>query len=343
MSSTTITEPLHLLKDSDLSARRLQELLGLAAVLKTARGSGTEVPLLRGKTFALLFEKPSTRTRCAFEVACYELGAHCTYIDPASSHLGVTESIEDTARVLAGYYSGIAFRGFAQDSVESLARSAGVPVWNALTDVWHPTQALADLLTIQEHRHSDAERPSVCFVGDGNDNVVHSLLVAGALLGLDIRVACPSVLRPQPGIVLAARERAAHSGGSILVTDDVDAAIAGVDFLYTDVWVSMGESAELLRERIRLLAPYRVDRSVVDRTGNPDVKFLHCLPAVHDRETKVGAEVFAKGGLDGAEVTDDVFQSAHSLVFEQAENRLHTIKAVMLQSLAQGDPTTGES
>lgn len=343
MSSTITTQPLHLLKDTDLSIERLRELLGLAAALKIARRSDTDVPLLRGRAFALLFEKPSTRTRCAFEVACYELGARCTYIDPSSSRLGVTESIEDTARVLGRYYDGIALCGFAQKSVELLARWGGVPVWNALTDVWHPTQALADLLTVQETHPSKDSRPSLCFVGDGNHSVVNSLLVTGALLGLDLRVACPPALQPQRAIVVAARERAARSGGSILVTDDVDDAVEGVDFLYSDVWVSMDEPAAALRGRIRLLTPYRIDQSVIDRTGNPGVKFLHCLPAIHNGESEVGAQVFTEYGLDGAEVTDDVFQSARSLAFEQAENRLHTIKAIMLQSLAQGDPTPGEA
>lgn len=323
----------HLRKDTDLTSGELDMLLEFATRLKATRRAGTSRQLA-GRTIAVLFEKPSTRTRSAFEVAAYEEGAHCTYIDPSSSHLGSTESIEDTARVLGRYYDGIAFRGFAQATVDTLAAHAGVPVWNALTDIWHPTQALADLLTIQEHHHSRSPA-TVCFVGDGNDNVVHSLLVSGALRGLDVRVACPPSLRPDPGVVREARERAARTGGKVLVTDDVDEAVRDADFLYADMWVSMGEPREQWAERVPLLLPYRIDQMLVDRTGNPDVKILHCLPALHDRNTTLGEEMFTRYGLDGAEISDDVFRSPRSIVFDQAENRLHTIKAVLLRSLGE--------
>ncbi|AGW41083.1 ornithine carbamoyltransferase [Leifsonia xyli subsp. cynodontis DSM 46306] len=333
MSTATTAGLRHLRKDTDLTFDELTTLLELAGQLKATRHAATP-PRLAGRTIAVLFEKPSTRTRSAFEVAAYDEGAHCTYIDPANSHLGATESVEDTARVLGRYYDGIAFRGFAQASVDTLAVHAGVPVWNALTDTWHPTQALADLLTIHEHHHA-ATPAKVCFVGDGNDNVVHSLLVSGALRGLDVRVACPAALRPDPGIVQEAHERATRTGGKILVTDDIDEAVRDADFLYADVWVSMGEPPERWAERVPLLHPYRIDRALVDRTGNPDVKILHCLPALHDRHTTLGEEMFTRYGLDGAEISDDVFRSARSVVFDQAENRLHTIKAVLLHSLTE--------
>ncbi|HEU5223193.1 MAG TPA: ornithine carbamoyltransferase [Candidatus Lumbricidophila sp.] len=330
--------PRHLLEDGDLGAEQIRHLLDVAAHLKEERKAGSEQRRLVGKNLALLFEKPSTRTRSAFEVATYEQGGHCTYIDPSSSHMGSSESIADTAAVLGRFYDGIAFRGFAQDTVETLALHAGVPVWNALTDRWHPTQALADLLTMQETHAGALKEVSLCFVGDGHDNVANSLLISGALLGMDIRVACPDTLRPEDTIIAEARRLAGVSGARILVTADVDQAVLGADYLYTDVWVSMGEPREAWAERIPLLRAYRIDQRLLDRTKNPQVKFLHCLPSIHDRDSQLGRELFADYGLDGAEVSDDVFRSAHSLVFEQAENRLHTIKAVILCSLNRLQP-----
>jgi ornithine carbamoyltransferase len=333
--------PRHLLKDLDTTLDDLNRLLDLAADLKSQRKTGSEQKSLSGKMIAILFEKPSTRTRSAFEVAIYEQGGSSTYIDPSDSHVGVSESIEDTATVLGRFYDGIAFRGYAQASVETLAGNAGVPVWNALTDVWHPTQALADLLTVRENSPKPLNQVSVCFAGDGHDNVANSLLVSGALAGLDIRIACPAQLRPDQNVMAAARERSERSDGRILVTDDIGQAVRGVDFLYTDVWVSMGENRTRWAERIPLLRPYRVDQAMIERTGNADVKFLHCLPSIHDQSSQLGRELHTEYDLDGAEVTDDVFRSARSLVFEQAENRLHTIKAVMLDSFT-GAPSAHE-
>ncbi|MBW4033669.1 MAG: ornithine carbamoyltransferase [Acidobacteria bacterium] len=333
-----MTEPIsprHLLKDTDLSSGQIQHLLDVASRLKSERREGHEQRRLIGTNLALLFEKASTRTRAAFEIAIYEQGGNCTYIDPASSHVGVSESIEDTAKVLGRFYDGIAFRGFEQADVEAIASAAGVPVWNALTDQWHPTQALADLLTMSESMASPLRERSVCFLGDGHDNVANSLMVSGALLGMDVRIACPATLRPDEGVVAAAQLDAAVSGGSVLVTDDIDVAISGADFLYTDVWVSMGEARERWAERIPLLRPFRIDASMLGRTGNPGVKFLHCLPSIHDRHSQLGQELFADYGLDGAEVSDEVFRSPQSLVFDQAENRLHTIKAVVVGSLTR--------
>jgi ornithine carbamoyltransferase len=335
--STTVSRLPHLLKDDDLDRTHQEQLLDAAARLKAARADGAEQPRLAGRTIAILFEKPSTRTRSAFEVAIYEQGGNCTYIDPASSHLGVTESIEDTAIVLGRLYDGIAFRGYAHTDVETLAQYAGVPVWNGLTDRWHPTQALADLLTMREHSTTSITQTSVCFLGDARDNVAHSLLTSGAIAGMDVRVACPDRLRPDSDITRIAERIADRSGGRVLVTADVDEAVRGADFLYTDVWVSMGEPPEAWAERIPLLRPYRVDRAMLERTGNPNVKFLHCLPAIHDQNSQLGRELAAAHGLDGAEVADDVFDSPQSIVFDQAENRMHTIKAVMLASLTGAD------
>jgi len=341
-TSTVASRLPHLLKDDDLTRTQLGQLLDTAARLKAARAARTERPTLVGRTVAVLFEKPSTRTRSAFEVAIYEQGGHCTYIDPASSHVGVTESIEDTAIVLGRLYDGIAFRGYAHADVETLAQYAGVTVWNGLTDRWHPTQALADLLTMREHATKPLPQTSVCFLGDARDNVAHSLLTSGAIAGMDVRVACPDRFRPDPEIVRAAEQIAVSSGGRVLVTADVDEAVRGADFLYTDVWVSMGEPREAWAERIPLLRPYRIDRAMLERTGNPDVKFLHCLPAIHDRNSQLGRELASGYGLEGAEVADDVFESPQSIVFDQAENRMHTIKAVMLTSLIAPDPDSDE-
>lgn len=342
MNASPSMPPRHLRKDSDLSAPELDQLLDLSREVKASLRGGLP-PRLSGRVIALLFEKPSTRTRAAFETAAYSLGAHCTYIDPASSHLGDSESVEDTGRVLGRYFDALAYRGTGQGAVETLADHSGIPVWNALTDVWHPTQALADLLTIEEHHDASRGAARVCFVGDGKDNVVHSLLVSGALRGLDLRVACPRQLRPRPDILELAQKRAELSGGRILITDEVDQAVRDADFVYADVWLSMGEDQSEWDERIRLLRPYRVDRTLLDRARNPDVRFLHCLPSPHDRGSAIGEHFFQLTGLEGMEVSDDVFRSAASLVFDQAENRRHTIAAVMLHSLADSRPPTGRA
>lgn len=342
--SSTMTSPsrlTHLLQDGDLTREQLEHLLDVAAYAKRERETGPEQQRLVGKTIAILFEKPSTRTRSAFEVAIAQQGGRSTYIDPASSHVGVTESIEDTAIVLGRLYDGIAFRGYAHSDVETLARHAGVPVWNGLTDRWHPTQALADLLTMREHGRRPLDRTAVCFLGDAHDNVANSLLVAGALMGMDVRIACPEALRPEEEIIQTAGRIASLSGGRVVVTADVDRAVAGADFLYTDIWVSMGEPRDRWAERIPLLRPYRVDAGMLDRTGNADVKFLHCLPAIHDENSQLGRELRAGWGLEGAEVADDVFRSSASVVFDQAENRMHTIKAVLLDSLNGHQPILG--
>ncbi|CAL9504607.1 Ornithine carbamoyltransferase, catabolic [Actinosynnema sp. ALI-1.44] len=326
--------PGSLLKELDLDQTAFLALVDAAAKLKRAKADGVEIPALTGKNIALVFEKSSTRTRCAFEVAAHDQGAHVTYLDPTGSHMGRDESVADTAKVLGRMFDGIEFRGFAQDTVELLADHAGVPVWNGLTDTWHPTQALADVLTMTEHHPGPVEEISFCFVGDGHNNVARSLLVTGALLGMDVRIAAPRELWPPDDVVAAARGLAETSGARVLVTDDPERGVAGVDFVYTDVWVSMGDSPQEWNTRVPLLLPYRVTERLMAATGNPAAKFLHCLPAVHDRSTAVGRQVHEGFGLDGAEVTDAVFTSDRSIVFDQAENRLHTIKAVLVAALA---------
>lgn len=330
----------HLLRDTDLSRQAYEQLLADATLLKRQWAAGTIVPRLLGRNIAVIFEKPSTRTRSAFEVALHDEGAGCTYMDSASSHLGSSESFEDTAKVLSRFYDGIAYRGFGQDSVDELANHASIPVWNALTNEWHPTQALADMLTMMETTTKPLQDIIVCFLGDGHDNVANSLMTSAAILGMDVRIAAPALLQPDPAVVAAAQEIAAQSGARVTVTTDVDDAIAGADYLYTDVWVSMGESEESWDQRVPLLTPYRIDASMMSRTGNPNTQFLHCLPSIHDSTTALGKKIFDRYGLDGAEVSNDVFRSAASRVYDQAENRMHTIKAVMLTSLAsmtQGD------
>ncbi len=326
--------PGSLLKELDLTKETFLDLVSQARGLKRAKASHTEHPLLKGKNIALVFEKSSTRTRCAFEVAAHDQGAHVTYLDPTGSHMGREESIPDTAKVLGRMFDAIEFRGFAQDTVETLAEHAGVPVWNGLTDSWHPTQMLADILTMTENFHGRIEDIKFAFVGDGHNNVARSLLITGALLGMDVRIAAPASLQPPADVIAKAHELAAESGARVLVTDDPEQAVAGVDFIYTDVWVSMGDSPEAWDTRVPLLAPYRVTAELMKATGNPDTKFLHCLPSIHDRTTTVGRRVHDQYGLDGAEVTDEVFSSQASVVFDQAENRLHTIKAVMIAGLA---------
>jgi ornithine carbamoyltransferase len=321
------------LKELDFTPDELNHLIGLSAQLKAAKAAGYERPTLAGRNIAIMFEKSSTRTRCAFEVAAHDQGAHVTTLDPGSSQLGKKETIKDTARVLGRMYDGIAHRGFAQDTVETLARCAGVPVWNALTNEWHPTQMLADVLTMREHSAKHPDDIAYCYLGDARNNVGRSLLVTGALLGMDVRIAAPESLWPDAALREQCEKLAAETGARTLVTEDLESAVREVDYLYTDVWVSMGEAPETWDDRIALLLPYQVNATVVRSTGNPAVKFMHCLPALHNRETDTGAQLFARTGLDGLEVTDDVFESPRSIVFDQAENRLHTIKAVMVATL----------
>ena len=328
----------HFLRELDFSAEEWGSLLDLAGELKAAKRSGCEVRRLVGRNIALVFEKTSTRTRCSFEVAAYDQGARVTYLDPSGSQLGHKESVADTARVLGRFYDGIEFRGSRQEHVETLAELSGVPVWNGLTDQWHPTQMLADQLTMLEH---SGGRPlgevSLAYLGDARNNVANSLLVSGALMGMDVRMVAPKELQTPQEVVDQAQQLANTSGARITITDDPVAGVAGVDFLYTDVWVSMGEPKEVWDERISLLRPYQVNRRLVEATGNPGVRFLHCLPAFHDRNTAVGAEIYDKTGMDGLEVTDDVFETEVNASFDQAENRMHTIKAVMVATLGQWD------
>jgi ornithine carbamoyltransferase len=323
----------HFLKLLDFTPQEIRFLLDLSRDLKRAKYTGTEQPRLEGKNIALIFEKASTRTRCAFEVAAFDQGAHITYLGPSGSHLGYKESVKDTARVLGRMYDGIEYRGFGQERVEELAAYSGVPVWNGLTDEFHPTQILADVLTMREFCPKPLEEMSLCYLGDGGNNMGNSLMVGSAKLGIDFRMASPESCRPEPELVEQCRSIAAGTGAEITLTDDVAEAVADADFLYTDVWVSMGDPESAWAERIEQLRPYRVTLDVVKQTGNPNVKFLHCLPAFHNRETVKGEEVFQKWGLDGIEVTEDVFESEHSVVFDQAENRVHTIKAVMVATL----------
>lgn len=321
------------LKELDYTPDEWRFLLDLAAELKRAKYAGSEQPRLTGKNLALIFEKTSTRTRCAFEVAAFDQGARVTFLDPASSQMGHKESIEDTARVLGRMYDGIEYRGSAHDKVETLAEYAGVPVWNGLTDDWHPTQTLCDLMTMREHSGKRDAEISFAYLGDARNNVANSLLVGGAMLGMDVRIVAPQELWNRPSVIASARELADATGARILHTESVAEGVADVDFLYTDVWVSMGEPKEKWAERIHLLRDYQVDMDVVKATGNPDVKFLHCLPAFHDLHTTVGREIFRETGMDALEVTDEVFESRHSIVFDQAENRMHTIKAVLVATL----------
>ena len=324
----------HFLKELDFSREEWLYLLDLAATLKATKKEGREKQYMTGKNIALIFEKTSTRTRCSFEVAAFDQGAHVTYLDPSGSQMGHKESVEDTARVLGRFYDGIEFRGKKQEHVETLARLSGVPVWNGLTDEWHPTQMLADQLTMHEHSGKDYADITFAYVGDTRNNVANSLLVAGALLGMDVRMVGPKDLETEPEVFKAAQKLAEESGGRVTFTDDAKAGVAGCDFLYTDVWVSMGESKEVWDSRITQLSPYQVNAELLAATGNPDCKFLHCLPAFHDRKTTVGEDIYQKTGMESLEVTDDVFESDASVVFDQAENRMHTIKAVLVATLA---------
>jgi ornithine carbamoyltransferase len=329
---TTTLRGRSFLKELDFTPAEWEQLLALSAELKAAKRAGRETQALRGKNLALIFEKTSTRTRCSFEVAAYDQGARVTYLDPTGSQIGHKESIKDTARVLGRLYDGIEYRGSAQAHAETLAQFSGVPVFNGLTDEWHPTQSLCDVLTMREHVAAD--RIAVAYLGDARNNVGNSLLVGGAMSGMDVRIVAPEQLWNEPDVVDQARKIAAETGGQVTLTADVADGVAGADVVYTDVWVSMGEPKEVWDERIGLLRDYAVTMNVLRATGRPDVKFMHCLPAFHDRHTVVGEQVFQKTGLESLEVTDEVFESAHSIVFDQSENRMHTIKAVLVASLA---------
>uniref|UniRef100_A0AAU1ZVS7 Ornithine carbamoyltransferase n=1 Tax=Streptomyces sp. NBC_00093 TaxID=2975649 RepID=A0AAU1ZVS7_9ACTN len=325
----------HFLKELDFSEEEFRGLLDLAAELKAAKKAGTETRYLAGKNIALIFEKTSTRTRCAFEVAAADQGASTTYLDPSGSQMGHKESVKDTARVLGRMYDGIEFRGDSQAAVEELAAYAGVPVFNGLTDSWHPTQMLADVLTMIEHGGGKPLREiAFAYLGDARFNMGNSYLITGALLGMDVRIVAPRAYWPAEDVVADTRKLAEASGARVTLTESVPEGVLGVDFVATDVWVSMGEPKDVWAERIAALASYAVTMDVLRATGNADVKFLHCLPAFHDLGTKVGREIYETYGLESLEVTDEVFESAHSVVFDEAENRLHTIKAVLVATLA---------
>ena len=321
------------LKLLDFTPEEIEYLLDLAADLKRAKKEGTEEPRLKGKNIALIFEKTSTRTRCSFEVAAHDQGAHVTYLGPTGSQIGTKESMKDTARVLGRMFDGIEYRGFGQSIVEELARYAGVPVWNGLTNEFHPTQILADFLTMREHIRKPLREVSYAYLGDARYNMGNSLLVGGAKMGMDVRIVAPKALQPARELVDQCQAVARETGARITITDDVEAGVKGCDFVITDVWVSMGEPAEVWKERIDLLMPYQVNAALMAKTGNPACKFMHCLPAYHNLETKVGREVYEKFGLNGVEVTEEVFEGPQSIVFDEAENRLHTIKAVMVATL----------
>ncbi len=321
------------LKELDFTTEELRFLLNLSADLKAAKYGGYEEPRLTGKNIALIFEKTSTRTRCAFEVAAHDQGANVTYLGPSGSQIGHKESMKDTARVLGRMYDGIEYRGFAQATVEILGQYAGVPVWNGLTDEFHPTQTLCDVLTMLEHTDKHLNEIAYCYLGDARNNMGNSLMVMGCKLGMDVRLCAPQALWPEEELVATCREIAAETGARLTLTESVAEGVGGVDYLYTDVWVSMGEAKEAWEQRIQLLTPYQINMDVVRQTGNPKVKFMHCLPAFHNRETKVGEEIYEQTGLNGLEVTEDVFESPHSIVFDQAENRMHTIKAILVATL----------
>ncbi|MFI1250106.1 ornithine carbamoyltransferase [Streptomyces anulatus] len=324
----------HFLKELDFTSEEFLGLVSLAAELKEAKRAGAEVQRLRGKNIALIFEKTSTRTRCAFEVAAADQGAFTTYLDPSGSQMGHKESVKDTARVLGRMFDGIEYRGDSQEAVEELAAYGGVPVFNGLTDDWHPTQMLADVLTVTEYREGPVTGTAFAYLGDARFNMGNSYLITGALLGLDVRIVAPEAYWPDEAVVARARELAEVSGAKITLTGDVAEGVRGAEFVATDVWVSMGEPKEVWAERIAALGPYAVTMDVLRATGNPDVKFLHCLPAFHDLGTRVGRDIHDRYGLTELEVSDEVFESAHSVVFDQAENRMHTIKAVLVATLA---------
>lgn len=317
----------------DFSPKEIKFLLKLSADLKAAKYGGYEEPKLSGKNIALIFEKGSTRTRTSFEVAAFDQGAHVSYLGPTGSHIGKKETMKDTARVLGRTYDGIEYRGFGQELVETLAEYAGVPVWNGLTNEYHPTQVLADVLTMTEHSYKNLPDISFCYMGDARNNVGHSLMIGGVKLGMDVRLCAPKDNFPDEELVKICRKIAAETGARLTITDEVEEGVKGADFLYTDVWVSMGEPAEVWEERIKLLLPYQVNAKAMEMTGNPNVKFMHCLPAFHNTDTQVGQEIYEKFGIEAMEVTDEVFESDASIVFDEAENRMHTIKAVMVATL----------
>ena len=321
------------LKLLDFTPQEITYMLNLALDLKKAKYAGTEQQKLKGKNIALIFEKDSTRTRCAFEVAAFDQGAHVTYLGPSGSQIGKKETMKDTARVLGRMYDGIEYRGYSQEIVETLAQFSGVPVWNGLTTEFHPTQILADFLTMMEHSDKPLNKVSFCYCGDARNNMGNSLLIGAAKMGMDFRAAAPKSCQPAAELVKKAKEIAKETGAKITITDDVAKAVKGVDFIYTDVWVSMGEPDSVWAERIKLLKPYQVNSKMLQLTGNPKVKFMHCLPAFHNRETKIGEEIYQKFKLNGMEVTEEVFESPNSIVFDEAENRIHTIKAVMVATL----------
>ena len=333
MTTTTDMRGRSLMRLADYTPEEITYLLDLAAELKAAKREGREERKLVGKEIALIFEKDSTRTRCAFEVAAYDQGAHVTYLGPGGSHMGHKETVKDTARVLGRMYDAIEYRGFAQETAEELARWAGVPIYNGLTDEWHPTQILADFLTFREHIAKPADEVVFCYLGDARFNMADSYLIGGAKLGMDVRIASPETLWPRDEIVELARTIASETGAQITITADVAEAVRGADVLLTDVWVSMGEPDDVWAERIELLTPYQVNAETMAATGNPDVKFMHCLPAFHNTETQVGKEIFEKFGMEALEVTEEVFESPASVVFDEAENRLHTIKAILVATL----------
>lgn len=320
------------LKLLDFSPEEIRFLLELSKELKAARYAGTEKQRLKGKKIALIFEKTSTRTRCAFEVAAYDQGADITYLGPTGTQIGVKESMRDTARVLARMYDAIEYRGFDQETAEELGYH-GIPVWNGLTTEFHPTQVLADLLTMMEHSTKSLHEIAFCYLGDGHNNMGDSLLVGAAKMGMDFRMAAPATCQPVPELVVQCQQIARQTGARLLITEDIATAVRDVDFLYTDVWVSMGEPESVWEDRIKRLKPYQVNGKLLEMTGNKKVKFMHCLPAFHDRNTKIGEDIYQKYGLEAMEVTDDVFESEASIVFDQAENRMHTIKAVMVATL----------
>lgn len=321
------------LKELDFTPEEIKFLLNLSADLKKAKYAGTEQPRLKGKNIVLLFEKDSTRTRCAFEVAALDQGAHVTYIGPSGSQMGKKESMKDTARVLGRMYDAIEYRGYSQEIVETLAAYSGVPVWNGLTNEFHPTQILADFLTMMEHSDKPLNKITFAFLGDAKNNVGNSLMAGAAKMGMDFRAVAPKSCQPNKELVKTCQEIAKETGAKITITDDIENGVKGCDFLYTDVWVSMGEPDSVWEERIKLLKPYQVNAKMMKLTGNPNVKFLHCLPAFHNRETKIGEEIYQKFKIDAMEVTEEVFESKASLVFDEAENRVHTIKAVMVATL----------
>ena len=321
------------LKLLDFTPQEIKFLLELSADLKKAKYSGTEQQKLKGKNIALIFEKSSTRTRCAFEVAALDQGAHVTYLGPSGSQIGQKESMADTARVLGRMYDGIEYRGFGQEVVEELGKYAGVPVWNGLTNEFHPTQILADFLTMMEHSDKPLHQVTFAYVGDARNNMGNSLMIGAAKMGMKFRSVAPKSVQPTDELVNQAKEIAKETGAEIIVTDNVEEGVKGCDFIYTDVWVSMGEPEEVWKERIELLKPYQVNKKMMELTGNPKCKFMHCLPAFHNRETKIGEEIYQKFGIESMEVAEEVFESPASIVFDEAENRMHTIKAVMVATL----------